>query len=248
MIEERPSKAWIPLTVAIIGGVCAIIAAIVSGFVDRLADRVLPPLTQPAISANPTEALQPILEPGQGVETQPPSSQSNSGIAPQLDSIFSTGNWFCFPDRNDAVGVKVSNEANIESLIVKVDTYLGTYTSGSIPYGIGATVWLDTFIPTEECPAHQLSSIDEWRSARSRDTDSFDRSRMDALFGNGDWSCVPSFPYAVTVVNLPAGTAIQYPITAVDNASGRYGVGEAMPQSGSATVWLAGSIPQNDCP
>jgi hypothetical protein len=71
---------------------------------------------------------------------------------------------------------------------------------------------------------------------------------MDSFFGPGGWKCVSGFPYAVTVLNLPAGTAIEYPFTAVDNSSGRYGVGESMPQSGSATVWLAGSIPQNDCP
>lgn len=49
MMQESPSKTWIPLTVAIIGGSCAIIAAIVSGFADKIADRMLPPLT-PTVS------------------------------------------------------------------------------------------------------------------------------------------------------------------------------------------------------
>ena len=183
--------------------------------------------------------------------TPPPTSNAaalsttpplNSGVANQLDSIFSRGNWFCFPDRSDAVGVKVSNEATITSPIVKVDTAIGSYTSGRIPYGGGATVWLSKSVSTDECPSNQMSSITAWRSARSADTASFDKSRMDSLFGAGNWRCVPSFPYAVTVVNLPSGTAIQYPFTSIDNSSGKYGVGETMSQSGSATVWLAGSI------
>lgn len=177
-----------------------------------------------------------------------PPQQTNSGVSAQLNSIFGAGNWFCFPDRSDAVGLKNSNEANIASPIIKVDTAIGTYTSGRIPYGVGATIWLDTYVPSEECPTSQQASIVKWRAARSADTNSFNKARMDSLFGSGGWKCVASFPYAVTVVNLPAGTAIEYPFTAVDNSSGRYGVGEIMPQSGSATVWLAGSIPQNDCP
>jgi hypothetical protein len=196
-------------------------------------------------SAAPAFTEQPTLNVLQAIETTPPPTlrtSSNSGVARQLDSIFGSGNWFCFPDRGDAIGVKTSNEATIISPIVKVDTAVGTYTSGRIPYGGGATVWLNTSVPTDECPSSQLSSITAWRSARSADTAPFDNSRIDSIFGAGNWKCVPSFPYAVTVVNLPSGTAIQYPFTSVDNSSGKYGVGEAMSQSGSATVWLAGSI------
>jgi hypothetical protein len=248
MIQESPSKTWIPLTVAIIGGTCAIIAAIVSGFAEKIADRMLPPLTPVVSVATPLpESPQQQNDSESDVvinTSQPPTLPpvSNSGVSAQLDTIFGSGNWFCFPDRSDAVGVKVSNEATITSPIIKVDTAIGTYTSGRIPYGGGATVWLSKSVSTDECPSNQLSSITAWRSARSTDTTSFDKSRMDILFGIGNWKCVPSFPYAVTVVNLPSGTAIQYPFTAVDNSSGKYGVGETMSQSGSATVWLAGSI------
>lgn len=179
------------------------------------------------------------------VTTPPPTS----GIAAQLDAIFGQDRWFCFPDRGDAVGIKkLASEVTIQSPLVKVDTYLGTYTSGKTPYGIGATVWLNTWVPQEECPASQAAGIAAWKSASLADSLSFGKSRMDTLFGTGNWQCVPNFDYAVKVGNLPTGTSIQYPFTAVDTSSGRYGVGETIPQSGAATVWLAGSIPQSDCP
>lgn len=56
MIQEQPSKTWIPITVAIIGGCFAIIAALVSGFADRIADRVLPPSTPIASVQTPVQA------------------------------------------------------------------------------------------------------------------------------------------------------------------------------------------------
>lgn len=197
-------------------------------------------LTEEVTSTNPVE-----------IATTPPPTQrqqSNSEVSSQLNSIFGVNNWFCFPDRSDAVGVRISNEARIESPIVKVDTSNGSLTSGRIPYGGGATVWLNTFVPTDECPSNQLSSISAWRTARSSDSVPFDKARINSLFGAGNWKCTPNFPYAVTVVNLPAGTLIQYPFTSIDNSSGKYGVGDTMPQSGGATVWLAGSVPQGDCP
>lgn len=52
MIQEQPSKIWIPITVAIIGGCFAVIAAIVSGFAERIADRILPPITPTLKSIN----------------------------------------------------------------------------------------------------------------------------------------------------------------------------------------------------
>jgi hypothetical protein len=50
MTQEPPSKTPVPITVAIITGFFAIIAAIVSGFSEKIADRVLPtPVSQPVI-------------------------------------------------------------------------------------------------------------------------------------------------------------------------------------------------------
>ncbi len=248
MMQESPSKTWIPLTVAIIGGSCAIIAAIVSGFADKIADRVLPPLTptiSEATSLQESPQQQNVSESEVVINTSLPPTLppvSNSGVSAQLDTIFGSGNWFCFPDRGDAVGVKRLPEATIQSPITKVDTYLGTFTSGKTPYGIGATVWLNTWVSQEECPANQTTGLVEWKSARLADNAPFTKSRVDALFGAGNWQCVSGFAYAAKVNNLPAGTPIQYPITAVDNSSGRYGVGETMPESGSVTVWLAESI------
>jgi hypothetical protein len=48
MIQEPPSKTWIPVTAAIITGACAVIAAIVTlgaPFAERMADRYYPPFT-----------------------------------------------------------------------------------------------------------------------------------------------------------------------------------------------------------
>jgi len=61
MIQEAPSKAWIPITAAIITGACAVIAAIVTlgaPFAERIADRYYPPFT-PTPSPAETETLIP---------------------------------------------------------------------------------------------------------------------------------------------------------------------------------------------
>ncbi len=205
-------------------------------------------LTQPPTSNAENAVSSPVP-----LATTPPPTKSisynSSDIATELNSIFGSENWFCFPDRGDAVGIKkLASEVLIQDPMVKVDTYLGTYTSGRTPYGIGATVWLNTWVPQEECPARQETAIAEWRDADLADNSSFNESRIDTLFGAGNWQCVPEFAYAVKITNLPAGTPVQYPFTALDNDSGRYGVGETTPNSGPATVWLANSISQNDCP
>lgn len=187
------------------------------------------------------------------VETTPPpsspqSSQQVSQIASQLDELFGSGNWFCFPDRGDAVAVKRLKAVTIQSPLVKIDTFTGSYTSGKSPSGITATVWLDRWVSQSECPSYQTEELKAWAAADTADQSSFDGARMDSLFGKGNWRCLSSYPYAAKINSLPANTVVQYPFTAIDNSQSKYGVGESVPQAGPATVWLAGNIPQNDCP
>lgn len=180
------------------------------------------------------------------ISSQPP--QQTSQIVSQLDELFSSGNWFCFPDRGDAVATKKLKSVVIQSPLVKVDTFSGTYTSGKSPSGITATVWLDTWISQSDCPSFQADGLKAWAIADAADQSAFDAARMDVLFGKGNWRCISSFPSAVKISNLPANTVVQYPFTAVDNSYSKYGVGESVPQTGPATVWLAGTIAQSECP
>lgn len=53
MIQEPPSKAWIPITVAIIGGTCTVIAAIAGVVASRVLDRTLPAPTPVSIQNTP---------------------------------------------------------------------------------------------------------------------------------------------------------------------------------------------------
>jgi len=60
MIQESPSKVWIPVTAAIITGACAVIAAIVTlgtPFAERMADRYYPPFTPTPNLIPPADAI-----------------------------------------------------------------------------------------------------------------------------------------------------------------------------------------------
>lgn len=77
----------------------------------------------------------------------------------------------------------------------------------------------------------------------------FDRARFDAVFGTGNWTCLPDYSFGVKITYLSSPLAVEYPFTVVDaEDSTRYGVGEAAPSGGRATVWLGGSIPRDQCP
>ena len=53
----------------------------------------------------------------------------------------------------------------------------------------------------------------------------------------------------IRVTNLVSDLQVQYPFTVVDYFDAeRYGVGETVPKSGEATVWLAKPLPSSQCP
>lgn len=168
-----------------------------------------------------------------------------------MDSLFGAGNWFCFPDREDGVGVKkLSANFTVRSPLRYVDTWLGRFQLGeTTTQAAGATAELDTRLPRSECPSFQQEALAAWTSARSSDTQPFNRARFDGVFGSGNWTCLPDYSFGVKITYLSSPLAVVYPFTAVDvEDSTRYGVGETAPSGGRATVWLGGSIPQDQCP
>jgi hypothetical protein len=168
-----------------------------------------------------------------------------------IDSLFGADNWFCFPDREDGVGVKkLSANFTVRSPLRYVDNWLGRFQLGeTTTQAAGATAELDTRLPRSECPSFQLEALVVWSSAWSSDTELFDRARFDAVFEAGNWTCFPDYSFGVKITYFSSLLAVEYPFTVVDaEDSTRYGVGETAPGGGGATVWLGGSIPRDQCP
>ena len=90
---------------------------------------------------------------------------SSSGItASQLDGLFGNGNWFCFPDRTNGVGVKSLpvNFAVAEPLRY-IDTFRGRFSVGQTEVGAtGATVELTSALPPGQCPGWQQGALSSW--------------------------------------------------------------------------------------
>lgn len=105
MIQEPPSKTWIPITVAIIGGFCTIIAAIVSGFAGRIADRLFPPLT-------PTAKLQAPVE----TETFEAPLERNNLVINGANYLYpnpSDSPYCIAPEVNTGMGITVEYEIEV---------------------------------------------------------------------------------------------------------------------------------------
>lgn len=78
MIQEPPSKAWIPITVAIIGGTCTVIAAIAGVVASRVLDRSMPAPTP--VSTQVT------VQNGSAPDASPEMLVVNGGRYPYPDS------------------------------------------------------------------------------------------------------------------------------------------------------------------
>lgn len=167
----------------------------------------------------------------------------------EINRLFGENNWFCFPDRDNGIGVKrLPANIIVKSPLFKLDTDVGNYQLGETAIGLGATAWLDKRLPQSECPPFQQDALPKWTSAHLADSQPFNQARINELFGIGNWQCLDAFDFAVKVFDLSPSFAVEYPFTAIDNSYGRYGVGEIIPERGAATVWLGGSIPKNECP
>ncbi len=183
------------------------------------------------------------------------SAPSNSNLtttgltATDMNSLFGEGNWFCFPDRENGVGVKkLQPGLVVNAPLIKVDTEMGTYEVGESPLGLGATAWLNQRLPREQCPQYQQEALSIWASERASDIRPFNRDRMNELFGSGNWECISEFTYAVKITNFSNVIEVKYPITTLDDPFGRHSVGETVQPSGEATAWIAGAIPRDQCP
>lgn len=194
-------------------------------------------------SVPPTSAASPAQE----------SSQSfSSGItAGQLDGLFGSGNWFCFPDRTNGIGV-VSLPVNftVVAPLRYIDTFRGRVAvGGTEPGATGATVELTSALPAGQCPDWQQGALSSWASARGSGQQITSRSQMDGLFGAGNWACLPDYPFGAKVYFYNSDLRIEYPFTTVDISDGtKHGVGDVVNPNGEMTVWFAGSIPRADCP
>jgi hypothetical protein len=181
--------------------------------------------------------------------TQKTNSSTEHTTRSELDALFGAGNWFCFPDREDGVGVKkLPPRFTVGPLLRHVDTYLGRYGVGQITPTAGATVELRYPLPQTDCPPRQLAALATWRSERVNDQAHLTQARVNQLLGSGNWQCLDEYPYAVSVTRLENDLPVAYPITFVTHYdSTGFGVGEVVPGGGAATVWLAGTVARNQC-
>ncbi len=182
----------------------------------------------------------------------PPTATVNNFLTrSDMDTLFGVNNWFCFPDRETGVAVKIlPANFNVGTPLQYVDTWLGRFQiNETTSQAAGATAELQTRLPKNECPDFQQTALSEWSSARTSSSASLDKSTLDSLFGKDNWNCLSDYAFGISINYLASPLNVEYPITVVDiEDSSRWGVGEVAPSGGRATIWLGGSIPREQCP
>lgn len=93
-------------------------------------------------TATPTGSTQPTTAPV-------PQATQRSLTQADVDGILGVGNWFCFPDRQDGIGVvNLPSSFVVQSPLEYVDTHTGSYTVGQVvPVIGGATAQLQGILP-----------------------------------------------------------------------------------------------------
>lgn len=181
-----------------------------------------------------------------------PAQPPQSGItADQLDGLLGSGNWFCFPDRTNGVGVKsLPVNFTVAAPLRYVDTFRGRYAVGETePGATGATAELTSALPSGQCPDWQQTALASWVASRSTGNQITSGGQLDAILGVGNWACLPDYPFGARVYFFNSDLRIEYPFTTVDSNDGtKHGVGETINPNGEMTVWFAGSVPREDCP
>lgn len=216
---------------------------------DGSANQILEPSPTPQLQASET-ILEEVIS-----STSTPTSvpqQDDSGInATLLDNLFGSGNWFCFPDRTNGIGVKLLPVNFLVAAPLRyIDTYRGRFSEGDTEAGAtGATVELISSLGANNCPNWQQDALSSWVSSRNLSKQIQSGQDLDGYFGAGNWGCLSDYAFGARIYNLRSDLSIQFPFTTVDVFDGsKHGVGENIPAGGAATVWFAGSIPSNDCP
>lgn len=197
-------------------------------------------IATPAVSQKSTTVPAPILQ-NTTVDTLKRSD---------IDDLFGIDNWFCFPDRENGVGFhQLPQNFQVVSPLKYIDTYIGKFSVGEVVSGwTGGTAELALNLPRSECPSNQQASLAEWLQNRASDSQPFTKERIDALFGNGNWYCLPDYRFGVKVIYLNNDMIVQYPLSTADSPSGKYGIGDTVPGKTEITAWLAGSISRDECP
>lgn len=167
----------------------------------------------------------------------------------KLDDLFKVGNWFCFPDRLDAVGVRrLTPSFSVPSLLDRIDSPNGTFRSGNVaPGGSAATAWLsEGFLPRNQCPTNQLAALTAWDTVNTQPPN---RTLVDTSVGANNWRCdTKDGLFFIKISRLTAAFSVAYPFTTIDYAGIKYGVGDVIPvQGGQATGWVAQVLPDSEC-
>jgi hypothetical protein len=195
--------------------------------------------TAPQVVVTPVTAVTTLS----GAPTAPPNVTRED-----LNALFGDGNWFCFPDRQDGIGVQnLPPNFTVQSPLSYVDTRIDRFITGQVAQGIGgASAQLQRRLPRDQCPSEQQPVLDRWGANRHP----IARELLDAALGVGNWHCTSDTPYAVKITALSANLLVQYPFTAIDdNSDGKkYGVGHVVPGGGEATAWIPQAVPKDQCP
>lgn len=210
--------------------------------------------------------------PGPGAQPLPPTSEPDTGgeesggqtqavteapaavsgiTSGQLDGLFGSSNWFCFPDRTNGVGVKsLPVNFTVAAPLRYVDTFRGRYQVGDTePGATGATVELTSALPPGQCPGWQQEALASWAAARSTGRQISSAGQLDSILGQGNWACLPDYPFGARVFFFNSDLRIEFPFTTVDVSDGsKHGVGETVNPNGEMTVWFAGAVPREECP
>ncbi|WJW70110.1 hypothetical protein OZ401_004613 (plasmid) [Candidatus Chlorohelix allophototropha] len=171
------------------------------------------------------------------------SSKSSSAVGtvtPQpnlnksdLDTLFGAGNWFCFPDRLNGVGVRrLEAGFKVRAPLSYIDMWTGSYKEGDTTVTTaGATAFLQRILPKSECPY-----LPPPVPASVAQTPI--QSQLNTIFGTGNWYCLPDYATSAIVKKLPANYIVQYPVISVDKDGLKYGPNDSVLGGNNATLWL----------
>lgn len=167
--------------------------------------------------------------------------------AADIDRVIGQNNWFCFPDRLDAIGVRSW------PLGGKIDWPLSSVDKGSkyvrgevVPGTGGATAWLSGTLPASECPGvstpptptptnvANATEVPLTATPTATPASSSSISEMLDAMLPGQWTRFDDRRNAVAV-NATESWDIQYPVALCQNQGVDYT--DVCPL-GSSTAWL----------
>lgn len=204
-------------------------------------------ITTASVDISTTNIIIPAITPSQTalantITTTPVTSAiEDHGLNKKsLDHLLGEGTWFCFSERQDAVGTNnLPKNLAVQLPIAKIERNGLFYTIGDTVSGSGsATIWLEGILPSDECPnlTHDTTPIMPNKSA------------LDSVLGIGNWRCLDNIENAVIVLNIPNEFLVQSPVSSVDKNGQKYGLGQYVPPGGEATIWLQFSLSKGICP